>query len=515
MVHVEGIVGVQIVLISLLLVVVVVAVVARRFPVPYTVALVLGGLAIAIIQPLARFDLDPEFILFVFIPPLVFEAAFHLDIEEIRSSRLAILSLAVAGVLLATFITGGLVFWLAGMPFTIALVFGALISATDPVAVTSVFRELGVSRRLAHILEGESLFNDGTSIVVFNLLVGVLVSGSFSLTESITDFLVVAVGGLVLGGAVGLLTSLLLRHINDYLVEVTLTLIVAYGTFIAAEEMHVSGVIAVVVAGITLGNYGERTAMSPNTRIRIVQFWEYVAFIANSFIFLLIGLSIDLPLLTNNLGLIALAIGAVLIARAVVIYVLGAPIDRVTGDLPLKSRHVLFWGGLRGAIALALSLSLPSEAGSWQEPVRAMTFGVVLFTLLVQGTTIERLLKYLRIVKAPHTEYETTRAQLYTSNAVLRWLRQLNHDGMLSRSILQQMSSEYETKGEKLADQISILYEQQADLRKDALEATRQGALVVEQSALQEMLRQGAISDKVYRSMVEALNEQQHELDKH
>ncbi len=395
MLDTEGIVGIQIVLMALLIVVVVVAVAARRFRLPYTVALVLGGLAIAITQPLARLELDPTFILFVFIPPLVFEAAFHLDIEEIRSSRLAILALSVVGVLVATFITGGIVFWLAGIPFMIALLFGALISATDPVAVTAIFRDLGVSRRLSHILEGESLFNDGTSIVLFKLLAAVMVSGSFGLAGSITGFLVVAVGGLALGGAVGLLVSLLLRRIDDYLVEATVTIIVAYGTYIAAEEIHVSGVIAVVAAGLIVGNYGERTAMSPTTRIRMVQFWEYIAFLTNSFVFLLIGLSIDMGLLLNNIGPIAIAIGAVLVARAAVIYVLGSPIDRITNDLPVQSRHILFWGGLRGAIALALSLSLPAEAGAWQEPVRAMTFGVVLFTLLVQGTTIEWLLARL------------------------------------------------------------------------------------------------------------------------
>ena len=162
-----------------------------------------------------------------------------------------------------------------------------------------------------------------------------------------------AVGGLVLGGAAGLLVSLLLRHINDYLVEATFTIIVAFGTYIAAEEIHVSGVIAVVAAGIMVGNYGERTAMSPTTRMRMVQFWEYVAFLANSFVFLLIGLSIDLDLLLNNLGPIAdgnrRGTGSACCGdlRA------WAPIDRITGDLPLQSRHVLFWGGLRGAIALA------------------------------------------------------------------------------------------------------------------------------------------------------------------
>lgn len=500
-------------LIGLLAAVVVVAIAARRLRLPYTVALVLGGLFIAIVQPFARLEMDPQLILFVFIPPLVFEAAFHLDLEEIRNSRLAILGLAVAGVLVATLITGSIVFLVAGMPLVIALIFGALISATDPVSVTAVFRELGVSRRLSHILEGESLFNDGTSIVIFRLLLVTLVSGSFNLADSVTKFLVVAIGGLALGGVAGLLASMLLRQLDDYLVEVTITIIVAYGTFIAAEELGVSGVIAVVTAGIIIGNYGERTAMSPTTRIRLVQFWEYVAFLANSFVFLLIGLSIDLSLLLNNIGLIGLAIGAALIARAAVIYVLAAPINRITGDLPLRSRHVLFWGGLRGAVALALSLSLPAQAAPWQDEIRAMTFGVVLFTLLVQATTIEWLLNRLRMVKPPDVAYEIARARLYTNQAILRWLQKLGRDGVLPRPLLDQLAGEYQAKDAKLVDEVSTLYQEQDDLQRDVLLRTRRSAITVERNALQDLLRYGLISDEASRDLIEEISQRQQELD--
>ena len=511
----QNILQIEIILLGLLSAVVAVAIVARRFRLPYTVALVLGGLGIAVLQPLGqfKFTLDPQIILFVFIPPLVFEAAFHLDLAEIRSTQVPILVLAVAGVLLATFVTGGIVYLGAGVPLTIALIFGALISATDPVAVTAVFRELGVARRLAHILEGESLFNDGTSIVIFRLLVTVLITGSFNLTESVGRFLLVALGGAVLGGAAGMLVSLVIRGIDDYLVEVTLTTIVAFGTYIAGEEIGVSGVIAVVVAGIIVGNYGERTAMSPTTRIRLVQFWEYVAFLANSFVFLIIGLAIDLRLLLDNLGLILWAILAVLLARAVVIYGLGAPIDRLSGTLPMQSRHVLFWGGLRGAIALALALSLPAEAGPWQNAVRAMTFGVVLFTLLVQGTTIEWLLHRLRLIQHTHFDYQTTRARMYANQAVAHWLEQLHREGMLSQPLFQQLTDENRAQAGRLGDEISTLYAEQDELRQEELERVRFSALDVQRSAFQELMRQGIVSEQAYRTLIQDVNQQQQELE--
>jgi CPA1 family monovalent cation:H+ antiporter len=513
--HGGEIVQIETVLMGLLIAVVAVASVARRFRWPYTVALVLGGLAIAVFQPLGPFTLtlDPEFLLFVFIPPLVFEAAFHLDLGEIRTTQLPILVLAVLGVLLATGITAGILAGGAGVPLTIALLFGALISATDPVAVTAVFRELGVSRRLAHILEGESLFNDGTSIVLFRLLLAVLVSGSFNLLESVSNFLIVALGGAALGAAVGLAVSLLLRRLDDYLVELTITTIVAFGTFILAEGLHLSGVIAVVVAGIVLGNYGERRALSPTTRIRLVQFWEYVAFLANSFVFLLIGLAIDPALLWNNLGLIAWAIGAVLVARAAVIYALGAPIDRVSRTLPMHSRHVLFWGGLRGAVALALALSLPASAGSWQSAVPAMTFGVVLFTLLVQGTTIEWLLQRLGLVEPGPLAYETARARLFANQAVLQWLAQVNQDGIVAKPVVQQLTAEYQTQDARWVEEMRALYEQQEELRQAELRRMRQNAVTIQRSAIQDLLRQGLLSEPAYQALVQELNQQQQTLD--
>lgn len=491
-------------LIALLLVVAIVAIGVRRVRLPYTVALVLSGLAIAIIQPLPGFELTSELIFSIFLPPLLFEAAFHLEVDELRESMPHILILAVPGVLISSLIIAGVLTVGVNMPLVVGLVFGALISATDPVAVLSVFSQLGVPRRLSYLVEGESLFNDGTAIVMFRILLGIAISGYFSPVDGITRFVQVALGGAILGLVAGYAFSLIIRPIDDYLIEITLTTIVAYGTFIVAEELHISGVIAVVASGIVVGNYGARIGMSPTTRIVLVQIWEYIAFIINSLVFLLIGLMIDLPRLMQYSHLIVWGVVATLIARAAVIYGITWPIERLTGRLPLKWRHVLFWGGLRGAIGLALALSLPPDLGPWQDPLRVMTFGVVLFTLLIQGTTIQFLLQRLGLAeRRPRPrEYEMTKARLYALQAAWRRLNEMNRDGVLSPSVWQQLNGEYRLAGQQISDQIKLLYDEYSDLEQQELQAAQRDALRAERSALIEMLRRGLISEEIYRELV-------------
>jgi CPA1 family monovalent cation:H+ antiporter len=295
---------------------------------------------------------------------------------------------------------GGLLAWVLAAPLTVMLVFGALVSATDPVSVLATFRSLGAPRRLTYVVEGESLFNDGTAIVLFRILLALMLAGQLAVGAAIWEFAWVSAGGILVGLLLGWLISRVVAHLDDYLVETMLTAILAYGSFALAEQLHVSGVLAVVAAGVVAGNVG-LAHMSPTTRVGLSSFWDFATFVANSFVFLLIGLAVDLPTLLANLRPIGWAVAAVLLARLVVVYPFSRPFDRMLGPMPLAWRHVLFWGGLRGAIALALALSLPASLGPWQETLRAMAFGVVLFTLLVQGTTIGPLLRRLGLVERP------------------------------------------------------------------------------------------------------------------
>jgi CPA1 family monovalent cation:H+ antiporter len=498
----EEFLAVETLVILLLLVVSIVALAVRRIRLPYTVALVLVGLFITFEQQLA-FEITPELILALFVPPLIFEAAFHLEFNDLRDNLVPILILAVPGVVLSTFIVGGIIAVGVGLSLSVAAVFGALISATDPVAVVAFFRALGVSRRLAVAVEGESLFNDGTAIVVFNIALGATLVGSFDIVEGIFDFLRVAIGGLGIGMALGWVVSRLIAQIDDYFIEITLTTVLAYGAYLIAEQVHVSGVLAVVAAGIVSGNMSPR-GMSPTTKIVLFNFWEYLAFLVNSLVFLLIGIKVNIPQLIDNMVPIMVAVGAVLVSRAIVVYGL-LWLTRLGGTnihVPLNWRHVLFWGGLRGAIGLALALSLPMSLPQ-RDLLEVMAFGVVLFTLLGQGTTIQFLLKHLGLTErpAPVVAREARLGRLYAAQAGLHRLAELHHDGLLAGDVWAGLRDEYYRTNEQLANEMAQLFAEHPDLEREVLLRARREALRAERGALSDALRQGLISEDVYREL--------------
>ena len=380
-----------------------VGILVEKLRLPYTVGLVVVGLLIALFnqelfpifsrQGIQEF-LIPQLILGILVPPLIYEAAFHIQVDELKKNLLVILAFAIPGVLLTMFMVGAVIAWGTGIALPVALVFGALIAATDPIAVVALFRSLGVPKRLQLLLEGESLFNDGTAIVVFHLMLAVVATGSFNLIDGLQEFFWVAGGGFLIGLLVSSITSFISNRIDDNMIEIALTVVSAYGSYLLAEEFHTSGVLAVVAAGLFSGNVGKK-AMSATTRLSLFNFWEFTAFLANSFVFLLIGLVIDLKVLIDNWAAILLAIGTVLATRAIVIYTF----SRIAKDMSKQFQHVVFWGGLRGAISLALALSLPVDIlGENLEVLQAMAFGVVLFTLLVQGISMEKLIKRLKLI---------------------------------------------------------------------------------------------------------------------
>ncbi|MCB0166127.1 MAG: cation:proton antiporter, partial [Anaerolineae bacterium] len=269
------------IIIELLVVASLVAIVIQRIRLPYTVALVLVGLGLSFFQDMLTIELTEELILALFLPPLLFEAAFHVEVKELRQNLTPILLLAIFGVIISTFVVGGLVAWGTSLTLSTALIFGALIAATDPVAVVAMFRALGAPKKLTTIIEGESLFNDGSAVVIFNIILGAALTGEFSLAEGLLEFVEVSLGGLLIGLSLGWLTAQIIRRVDNYLAETTLTAALAFGTFLIAEHFHVSGVLAVVAAGILNGNIGPE-GMSPTTKIVVFNFWEYLAFLANS-----------------------------------------------------------------------------------------------------------------------------------------------------------------------------------------------------------------------------------------
>ncbi|MEA5572652.1 Na+/H+ antiporter [Calothrix sp. UHCC 0171] len=366
--------------------------------IPYTLLLVIVGLGLAFVN-VRLVNLSPELILVIFLPPLLFEAAWNLKWSDLKRDLSPICLYAVIGVIISI---AGVAFGLnqfAGMELSIALLVGASLSATDPVSVTALFRELGAGKRLTMLMEGESLFNDGMAVVAFGLLVALpLGTATINLQSALWEFFQVVGIGISIGGLVGFGISYLTQRFDLPLVEQSLTLVSAYSTYLITENFGGSGVIGVVTTALILGNFGSRIGMNPRTRIIVTEFWEFLAFFVNSIVFLLIGDQIRFVILGDNLKTIAVTIVAMILARAISIYTLSNLSNWLTkSEISLPEQTVLWWGGLRGSVSIALALSVPATLPQ-REEIIATVFGVVLFTLLVQGLTTQPLLEKLRLL---------------------------------------------------------------------------------------------------------------------
>ncbi len=384
----------------LLLVAAVVAMLARRLRLPYTVGLTLAGLALGLFKSKLNVELTKELIFTAFLPPLIFEAAFHMHWRELKRDLAPVLVLATVGVLVAASITAAGIYFVAGWPLAAALLLGVLISATDPVSVIATFKEAGVKGRLRLLVEAESLFNDGTVAVLFTVVLAIVAGGQVSALGVTQGFFVTFFGGIVCGAIVGGAALLLAGRTDDHLIEITFTSIAAYGSFLLAEHFHLSGVLATLTAGVLIGNTGSLGAITDKGREAVESFWEYVGFVVNSLIFLLIGLRLGLEKLSAVWLTTLIVIVFVTLGRAVAVYACCALFRRSKLRVSRPHQHVLFWGGLRGALALALALGLPNDTPLHDEII-SVAFAVVAFSVIVQGLTMTPLLRRLGEI-APH-----------------------------------------------------------------------------------------------------------------
>jgi CPA1 family monovalent cation:H+ antiporter len=487
-----------------------VAIAVRQLHVPYTVALVLTGLALGILNLFTPPHLTKELLFSVFLPGLLFEAAFHIEFREFWRNRTAIAALAVPGVAAAVALTTVILTPVVNtlhleQDFTwqYALVFGALIAATDPIAVVAVFRSLGAPRRLSVLLDGESLLNDGTAIVLFTLSLSLVTGASVTTGQLATDFLkIVGFGGLI-GAAVGLAVSQVIKQIDDAMIEITLTTIAAYGSFVTAEHLHYSGVIAVVVAGVLCGNYGARTGMTPSTRVAVETFWEYVAFALNSMVFLLIGLEVHLDALFSSWQVILVAYLVVTAGRGLVIFVVSGLLRTTREKIPWPWSVVLTWGGLRGGLPMVLVLSLAKEFPH-RGLLVTMTFGVVMISILLHGMTVTPLLRWLGVVKGrEHREaYEFARGKLQAASAALEELERMSHVHFSRVDVRAQLKDEYEKRIAEEQDQIGELELDRAAIAAQESQWARRHLLLTEKNHVIDSFRQGVLSQEVYEKLL-------------
>lgn len=445
-------------LLVLLLIVFAIAVIVQRVRLPYTIALVLAGL-LDFQTGFRHITLTPDLILVVFLPLLLFEGAYNVSAQRLRDNLLPIALLAGPGVLLGMLITGAVVHLLLGIAWGPALLFGALISSTDPIAVVSLFRELGAPKRLALLVEGESLFNDGAAITLFQIVLATIVTGAFGLGGSVLNFVVTVLGALVIGAVIGYAGSFLLQRLDHIQVQITATVLVAYGSYLVAERFAVSGAIAVVVAGLLVGNYGAVGGVSLGAIHALGATWEFLGFVANSLIFLLIGIELDPLLLARHIGPIAVAFVGAVVARAIAVYAL-LPWLRGARRIPARFHPAIVWGGLRGAVSLALVLSIPLTIGSRAFPERQtlvlLTFGVVGVSLVLQGLSMRPLIQRLGLATEARTEgnADVLRARLLAIEGALFALSRAHDIGEVGGLQYERLRSAYQTERDELAEQL-------------------------------------------------------------
>jgi len=478
---------------------------------PLTVLLVFVGIAISHfghdtpgLSLLSQFQLTPELVLFVFIPTLIFESAFNLNARQLSNNLWPILTLAIPGLLISTCIIGFIFSVFTEFDLMVGLLLGAILSATDPVAVIAIFKQLGVPERLTILVEGESLFNDATSLVLATILIGLLTAGEFSsdvLVSGTGEFLLVFAGGVIVGWVLALITGNMLGRIeSDPGIEITLTTILAYFSFIIAEHVfHVSGIMAVVAAGMTIGSWG-KSKISPSTSAFMEHFWEYLAFVANALIFLMVGLQIDLVVLWESVDLIALVVVAMLISRAIVIYSVVPLIGRMPGAEPIGMpfQSVMYWGGLRGAIALAIVLALPPFY--YKDTLISLVMGAVLFTLVVQGLSIEKLVKFLGLDALSISD---SLAKLEgDKNARVEGLKRLNSlvsGGLFSQRIADNVREKSEQSLSELGAEIEMLNSNMTKEEMATILAMR--CLAREKARFYELFSHGLINESAYREL--------------
>ena len=524
---------VEVQVLVLLLIASLVGMAARKARVPYTLALVSAGLVLGFVrvEALAGMELNKDILLLLFLPALLFEAALHIRVGELRRELVPVLLLALPGVVVATLATAALL-WLGLNQTGLAPTFGwshaflmaSVIAATDPISVLALFRELGVPQRLYLLVEGESLLNDGVAVVVFVIVAAALGIGMEEPGGGIEQgwagisrfglrtFITMAGGGIVVGLVIGGAVSAVTRVIDDHLIEVTLTTLVAYGSFLVAEQCHVSGVLSTVCAGIVMGSFGREYGMSVSTRVAVEDFWEYMAFLANSFIFLLVGLKLVPGVLLANVGAIAVAFVAVAIGRAVIIYG-GLSLAAFFSDpVPKAWRHVMWWGGLRGSLSMVLVLTLPVGFAG-RELLVNLVFGVVAASLFLQGLTMAPLMRLvgLQSQTRERREYERGRMLALASEQALRQLVELRIHGLVDDVAGARLQDHYEARARKGRANAAIhvdgdeVDEQLVDIHRRLIDAER--------DALREAQHSGVVGAMVGREFAATLDHRANALD--
>lgn len=480
-----------------------VAIGAKRINVPYNVALVLVGLLLVLLYPIPDATMNPEVILVVFLPVLVFEGSLFADGRSMRRAARPILTLAVPGVVLSLLGTAAIATWLLNLPFAAALLLGAILSITDTVSVLLAFRSVRVPHRLESIMEGESLFNDGTALVLVSITTAIVASGHFEALGTLRELALAIVGGLAVGAAVGAIGSSILRHTPDHLTAILSSLVLVFSASLGAEELHASPVIAVVVVGLMVGQAARR-ALEPSRMLSLLGFWETAGFVLNVLIFLLVGMQIHADTLFAEASSIALALLALHVGRAIAVYgCFGLMRALRRGDISMRWQHVMVIGNIKGALSMAAVLALPAGLPH-RERFVTIVFGVTFVTLVTQALPFRAILKRLGVATASvNPEVDLAKAILVEARHGQAELEELLGAGLISRR------DHAERRAALQRDVISAegaLRGPAGEIARDALADV--AILNAQKAALLNAGRRSLISDEVVQSRVNAIDRQ-------
>ncbi len=498
----------------LLLVVSIVSIIVRRIKLPYSIALVLTGLAMSFLAVYHGIKLTPTLLFTIFLPPLLFEAAINMNVELMIRYRKSISILSFAGTTLIILIVGGLLHQLLHIPLAIALLFGALISPTDPISVLSIFKESRINQRLTTIISSEALFNNGVGVVFFKIILALVLANTLNVVNGLYMFLTYTFGGVIIGLLLGYILSKIMEKIEDHLVEIVLTTIIAYGSYILAENLQTSGVMAVVASGLVISYYSPKI-FNPTEKVSIIDFWSYIAFILNSIIFLLIGLEIKITTLIKYSIPILMVIAIVLLSRAIVVYLLSIIINKVGRHLSLSWQTIIVWSGIYGSLSMVLALALP-ESIAERELLLALTFGVVLFSIVVQGMTLKPLINFLKLgSKQKHEEYETYIGQLLANKAATEELDRLYKKGLITKGIYKDAKGVYDKIDRNTEFRIKDLLQKHKYLEKDQLRIVQSVTLDAGKNAIRQAHMNDLISEDVMKKLIAKIDEKITELRKY
>lgn len=509
---------------ALLAATVVCASLATRLRVPYAIVLVLAGALLSLLPGLPTVELNPDLILFLFLPPLVYSSAWQISWREFRASLRPILLLAIGLVLFTTAGVAVVGHFLLRLPWSIAFVLGAVLSPTDAVAANAIAKRMELSPRLVTVLEGESMVNDATGLVVYTFAVAAAVTGSFQLGSASLQFVVVSLGGLMVGLVLSWPLAWLHRHLDDAPIEITITLLTPFAAYLLAEAVHVSGVLATLSAGLYLSRRSSRF-FSSTTRLEANAVWNVLVFILNGLLFLLIGLQLrhllitvgDQPL-TTVIGEASLISLTVIVLRLIWVFTAAylprwlPPHNMRTRDPYLSWRYVLIvaWTGLRGGISLAAALALPlslQEGQPFTERDRliAFTFGVILATLVGQGLSLIPLIRWLRITSDETPEQERQQARRVAAQAALRRLQELADQEWVPETSLADMRGRFEEKARHATEHLDGNLPPHEEEIASHQRLSRE-VIQAERVAVIGLRDQGKIDDEILREMERELD---------